>query len=192
MHIGVESTSASVRQTLESLILAAGHQLAGTETAPELTVVDHHHLPSAHTTNGATLALVAGTAQGDHQLACPLRPHQLVQWLKRVGQTQTFALGHGWMLDMHARSLNHAQHTAVVLTEKECLLLSTLAQAQPNPMRREALLDHVWGVAEDIDTHTLETHVYRLRSKLSAITPAPFDITTRNGAYLLALGENHG
>jgi DNA-binding response OmpR family regulator len=193
MHIAIETTSASVRQTLESIILAAGHQLAGTEASPQLTLVDSQHLPPHATIHGAVLTLVGGAAtQPDDQITCPVRPQQLVQRLMHYRPPQTVALGHGWSLDRQARQLIHAAHAAVTLTEKESLLLATLAQAASQPLTREALLAHVWGVAEDIDTHTLETHIYRLRAKLAALAPAPFDITTRNGAYLLALGDNHG
>jgi DNA-binding response OmpR family regulator len=192
MHIAIETTSASVRQTLESIILAAGHQLAGTEASPQLTLVDGQHLPPHATIHGATLTLVSGSALADDQIACPVRPQQLVQRLNLYRQPASVALGHGWSLDRQARQLTHAAHTAVTLTEKESLLLATLAQAASQPLTREALLAHVWGVAEDIDTHTLETHIYRLRAKLAALAPAPFDITTRNGAYLLALGDDHG
>jgi DNA-binding response OmpR family regulator len=39
----------------------------------------------------------------------------------------------------------------------------------------------------DVETHTLETHIYRLRSKLDALTPKPCDIITLDGAYQLTM-----
>jgi len=56
---------------------------------------------------------------------------------------------------------------AVRLTEKETALLDYLAQSE-QPVSREELLASIWGYDARIDTHTLETHIYRLRRKLGA------------------------
>jgi DNA-binding response OmpR family regulator len=44
----------------------------------------------------------------------------------------------------------------------------------------------VWGITAPIDTHTLETHIYRLRSKLATLAQPFPDIITIDGAYRLA------
>jgi len=54
----------------------------------------------------------------------------------------------------------------VVLTDKETQLLHMIAQAGDSGVTREALLKEVWGIDSTLDTHTLETHIYRLRKKL--------------------------
>jgi DNA-binding response OmpR family regulator len=73
------------------------------------------------------------------------------------------------------------------LTEKESQLLRELAEAAPHAMRREQLLAQVWGMNEQVDTHTLETHIYRLRSKLESLVSIPADITTESGTYRLII-----
>ncbi|MBV8938260.1 MAG: winged helix-turn-helix domain-containing protein [Alphaproteobacteria bacterium] len=54
----------------------------------------------------------------------------------------------------------------VELTEKETELLCALLHAHAAIVPRQELLARVWGYSEDSDTHTMETHIYRLRAKL--------------------------
>ena len=120
-------------------------------------------------------------------LACPIAPHALIAAITHpvtMPENSINALDHGWMFDRTARTI--ARHTvAHPLTEKESLLLSMLLSAAPAACLREALLKHIWAYEADIETHTLETHIYRLRQKLEALEPRPCDIETMDGAYRL-------
>ncbi len=65
------------------------------------------------------------------------------------------------------RALEHrSRGTSNRLTEKESLILIELLLAGNAPVDRNALLERVWGHDTRIRTHTLETHVWRLRRKL--------------------------
>lgn len=73
------------------------------------------------------------------------------------------------------------------LTEKETSILKYLYRAGGRPVTRDVLLDEVWGYNSGVTTHTLETHVYRLRQK---IEPDPAQATlllTEGGGYRLSL-----
>lgn len=52
------------------------------------------------------------------------------------------------------------------LTEKEAAILSYLYEAKGEPVSRETLLKELWGYHSDTETHTVETHIYRLRQKM--------------------------
>ncbi len=66
-----------------------------------------------------------------------------------------------------SRALEHrASGTSNRLTEKESLILIELLLAGDVPVGRNALLERVWGHDTRIRTHTLETHIWRLRRKL--------------------------
>lgn len=54
----------------------------------------------------------------------------------------------------------------VLLTVKEVSLLKVLLRAKGAVVRRENLLTEIWGYNNTINTHTLETHMYRLRQKV--------------------------
>ena len=71
------------------------------------------------------------------------------------------------------------------LTEKETNILKYLYRAGEKPVSREELLAEVWGYNAGVTTHTLETHVYRLRQK---IEPDPANaklLLTEAGGYRL-------
>lgn len=73
------------------------------------------------------------------------------------------------------------------LTEKETNILKYLLRAKGKPVGRDELLHEVWGYNSGVTTHTLETHVYRLRQK---IEPKPGEATlviTEPGGYRLEL-----
>ena len=52
------------------------------------------------------------------------------------------------------------------MTEKETSILRYLYRAGQRPVSRETLLQEVWGYNSGVTTHTLETHIYRLRQKI--------------------------
>jgi DNA-binding response OmpR family regulator len=64
------------------------------------------------------------------------------------------------------------QGQKIRLTEKETAILRFLYRAGLRPISREVLLQEVWGYNSGVTTHTLETHIYRLRQKIEK-TPPP-------------------
>jgi DNA-binding response OmpR family regulator len=73
----------------------------------------------------------------------------------------------------------------VRLTEKETNILKFLYRAQDGVVARDVLLLKVWGYNAGVTTHTLETHIYRLRQK---IEPDPRNarlLVTESGGYRL-------
>lgn len=74
------------------------------------------------------------------------------------------------------------------LTEKETNILKYLYRAGGKPVAREELLEEVWGYNSGVTTHTLETHVYRLRQKIEPEKGTATLLMTEPGGYRLALG----
>ena len=75
----------------------------------------------------------------------------------------------------------------IQLTDKEVDILVHLARAAPDAVMREDLLKDVWRYQEGVDTHTLETHIYRLRQKMEAVADAPQILVTDGRGYKLSL-----
>ena len=73
----------------------------------------------------------------------------------------------------------------VRLTEKETNILKFLYRAQDGVVARDVLLHEVWGYNAGVTTHTLETHIYRLRQKIEPDPTAPRLLMTESGGYRL-------
>ena len=71
------------------------------------------------------------------------------------------------------------------LTEKETNILKYLYRANSNVVARDVLLHEVWGYNAGVTTHTLETHVYRLRQKIEKDLRQPAILVTEPGGYRL-------
>ena len=72
------------------------------------------------------------------------------------------------------------------LTEKENHLLHYLYIKRDSKLTKNDLLTNIWGVTERINTHTLETHLYRLKQKLFKLEPnLSFSLINKNGLYYL-------
>ena len=172
MPVTIDVPASPIRTTLEAIARQAGIALE--------TDADANTLRLSH----GELILQHGEQQ--QKLPLPAHPHAIAQWLATQMRPPAHPLAHGWQFDATAR---HLQREADIhpLTEKESLLLATLLAAQPSACPRSQLLQDVWGIAADIETHTLETHIYRLRHKLAELTPKPCDIVTTGSAYLLQM-----
>jgi DNA-binding response OmpR family regulator len=73
----------------------------------------------------------------------------------------------------------------VRLTEKEASILKYLLRAGAVVIGREVLLNEVWGYNSGVTTHTLETHVYRLRQKIERDPSKAELLVTEQGGYRL-------
>jgi len=147
---------------------------------------------------GVTLPLVllaaggGGDPDADLVIAKPLRlsalSARLTELLSRRAATAEIGLG-CWRLDSDRRTLIAADDRAVRLTDKEVAILRRLAEAAGAVVTREDLLADVWGYSADLDTHTLETHIYRLRRKMGegGDDDSPGLLRTEPGGYRLVL-----
>ena len=95
----------------------------------------------------------------------------------RLG-TYEFRPANKLLIDAHQRKIR--------LTEKETNILKYLYRAGDKPVSREELLAEVWGYNAGVTTHTLETHVYRLRQKIETDPANARLLLTEAGGYRLA------
>lgn len=82
--------------------------------------------------------------------------------------------------------LNGEDGRTVRLTEKETAILQYLYRAGGATVSRETLLREVWGYRPGVTTHTLETHIYRLRQKIERDPSRTRILMTEPGGYRLA------
>lgn len=103
-------------------------------------------------------------------LDTPIRPddlmHQIQSFCLTNRQRVTFE-NSAFLFQKEQRLLIlKATDTVYTLTEKENDLLASLAAALPGALTKEELLQSVWNYRPDIETHTVESHIYLLRQKI--------------------------
>jgi DNA-binding response OmpR family regulator len=81
---------------------------------------------------------------------------------------------------------NNDKKKKIRLTDKEAAILKYLYRAGDKVVGRDVLLGEVWGYNAGVTTHTLETHVYRLRQKIEADPSNAQMLVTEPGGYRLA------
>jgi DNA-binding response OmpR family regulator len=81
--------------------------------------------------------------------------------------------------------VNEETDKKIRLTEKETAILKYLFRVGNKTVSRETLLDEVWGYNAGVTTHTLETHVYRLRQKIEPDPSNAQILMTEPGGYRL-------
>lgn len=84
-----------------------------------------------------------------------------------------------------AKLLVSAQGSKLKLTEKETAILRFLYRAESRVVTRDVLLTEVWGYNSNVTTHTLETHIYRLRQKIERDPSSAQILITEAGGYKL-------
>lgn len=102
----------------------------------------------------------------------------------RAGE-QRLPLPDGVAFQPAARRLTGTDGHETELTDKESAILACLYHHRHGGLSRQQLLEEVWGYGDSITTHTLETHLYRLRAKLREVFGEQDIIVTRNGRYHL-------
>ncbi len=147
--------------------------------------------------------VVAGSAALPlHIPGCPVltlsfaRPQRLGTLLRQIGQMMAqpvlyiddIAIG-AYIFKPQEKSLLRAEGEEIALTDREVDILAYLVRYRTAPVSREALLKNVWQYQEGIDTHTLETHIYRLRQKIEVSAEEPRILLTIEGGYCLRLPE---
>ncbi|MEK9672122.1 MAG: response regulator transcription factor [Rhodospirillaceae bacterium] len=96
-----------------------------------------------------------------------------------------FAIGPYTFQPANKTLLNQETEKKIRLTDKETAFLKFLYRSGNRVVGREVLLDEVWGYNAGVTTHTLETHVYRLRQKIELDPSNAAILVTEPGGYRL-------
>jgi len=127
----------------------------------------------------------------------PFKIIDLVKDLQKLLNTKVFDK-YNILLMKHLKFLPHEKVLINLtseqkehLTEKENKLLYYLYNNKNTEIRKNDLLKAIWGVSEGLNTHTLETHIYRLKQKIYKIDPnISFKLLKQNGLYDMQLEAN--
>ena len=105
--------------------------------------------------------------------------------LKNLNDNNTLIINDNFHILLQQKTIRNLENGQTIdITDKEIQLLQAIIQAGESGISRDGLLQSVWGITSELDTHTLETHIYRLRKKIRDI----FDIEiikASDGGYKL-------
>ena len=101
-------------------------------------------------------------------------------------ESAQFNLG-GYQFKPSVKTLVREDESKIRLTEKETNILRLLLRAGGETVARDKLLEEVWGYNAQVTTHTLETHVYRLRQKIEEDPSNSELLITEAGGYRLKI-----
>ncbi len=100
----------------------------------------------------------------------PVHPQKLIQEIRPflITAEKTITFENTYFIFQENKRLLTVKKNQnnIALTEKENQLLKTLADSFPNAVSKEDLLTIVWNYKPDLETHTVESHIYTLRQKV--------------------------
>ena len=103
-----------------------------------------------------------------------------IQFLKIKFNNQSDVKVNNYTINLNSREMV-ANNIKLKLTEKEINTITYLSKSN-KPVKIDELQAEVWGYQSDIETHTVETHIYRLRKKiLNIFSDNEFIISKKNG-----------
>ena len=168
-----------------------------------IVVVDHEDSPAQLCAVAALresgfagpILILGDTGAARHPEDEPVaRPVRLGTLLSRIdshwtqdADAQVLALGPYEFVPAEQLLRDVATGAVIRLTELERKLLSYLAATDGGLIDRDQLLENVWGYNVGADTHTVETHIWRLRQKIETDDPESRFLVTEAGGYRLLL-----
>ena len=136
--------------------------------------------------------IVRGLDSGANDyIAKPFRLNELLARLRaqlrsfEQSEDAVFTIGPYTFRPAAKQLLEPIKNKRIRLTDKETAILKYLYRAEGKPVARQVLLNEVWGYNAAVTTHTLETHVYRLRQKIEPDPSVSCLLLTEGGGYRL-------
>lgn len=106
-----------------------------------------------------------------------------IKLIKQKYNNQSYLKVSNYILNLNSRIISK-NNNSLKLTEKEINIILFLNDHK-NPQKVSILQNQVWGYLSELETHTVETHIYRLRKKISnSFQDEHFIISTDNGYFI--------
>lgn len=175
---------------LETVVTLAGARPSSPGEAADISICCNKTLPEIKDVSGPVIC-VGHTISTLQDSLPPMRAWRLIEtiqeMLSRLSSVPAeLQLPLGIVKTREALWCPQGQ-PAQKLTEKETGILIRLYESNGQTVTRDELLDSVWKYAEGVETHTLETHMYRLRQKIEADPSQPIMLVTTENGYALKL-----
>ena len=153
-----------------------------------------HKMPIIMLTGSAGEAdVIRGLESGANDyIVKPFRTNELLARLRtqlrlfESSEDAVFAVGPYTFRPAKKLLVEPGNNRRIRLTDKEAAILKFLYRSDSRAVDRQILLHEVWGYNPAVTTHTLETHIYRLRQKMEVHPKNPVLLLTENGGYRLS------
>jgi DNA-binding response OmpR family regulator len=106
-----------------------------------------------------------------------------IKFLKEKFYDQSFVVISNYTLDLNSRMISNNKIN-LKLTEKEINIILFLKKKN-KPQKVSVLQNEVWGYLSELETHTVETHIYRLRKKMIDKFGDNSFILSKNDGYII-------
>lgn len=139
-------------------------------------------------------ALILANDKGEEikRLKTPFRLGELLDSIEKARRIGAFAKTakiiklKNATLDVTLGVLKRDDNYTASLTEKEVEILSLLHANKGKTVSRQDMLQKIWNYAQEVETHTLETHIYRLRQKIEKTPSQPEILITEESGYRIS------
>ncbi len=124
----------------------------------------------------------------DASLELPVTLKEINSIIENISAKNIFSKNSSIQLKNYSLNKNEKKliksNEFIILTEKEIQLLELLLKKN-KPVSKDKILSNVWNYSSSADTHTVETHIYRLRKKIfDKFMDENFILNDKNGYYL--------
>lgn len=196
-HILFVSDNVDFAEDLKAQMLRFAPDFSFVETAPDLMLVDENEELCADLRKkypSVPLIFLSADSKADDRLNIYVKkPFALMNFLDVLRAANNnldnsedgYLTFNGYELRPNLREITDLSSGSVTkLTEKEVSILKYLYKTQGTYVSKTDLQLNVWKYSEDVTTHTIETHIYRLRQKVEQNGGRRL-IVTDNGGYML-------
>ncbi len=175
------------REALEKLLETEGYAGFCSVTAPEKAAREGKEVYLWVGAKGESVPKGYGINE-NQRFTKPVRAGEILERVRAyasqdIGKEVMISIG-PYTLNPFSNELTRGKSGAKIrLTEKEGRILALLAESSGRVIDREELLRAVWGYTAGLETHTLETHIYRLRRKIERDPSKPEILLTDEAGY---------
>lgn len=190
--IGVFAGNEAVTQYLREMAAHGGFPVINNIQEASILLAAGDNWAAVPRTDGQAVIWIgpAVADEGVRVFGHPVRAAQILEALARLqerhGAVPARITLAGRTVDTRENLWLQDGTSPVRLTEKEVAILCLLKESAPSSASRQVLLEKVWAYAEGVETHTIETHIYRLRQKIEDDPSNPKILITKDDGYTVS------
>jgi len=174
-----------IREICEKNQIKMHHNMECIPDSPVILIEDTD-IPPSHFPHSQKITI---SQSGKADFAKPIRVAALMELIAvryNTEKSRKLITIAGDLIYSHPDRTLGNKSDSFILTDKESELLNYLLSSKEGA-DKETILQEVWGLSAETDTHTIETHIMRLRKKLEELSSDQTTIVNQNRKYILTI-----